>query len=70
MDSTERIRSWSQERELKDVVWLAKLLGVSRSWVYHAVETGQLPAVRIGALIRFDKRAVAAWIDEQQRTRG
>ena len=32
-------RTWSEERQLKDVAWLAKLLGVSKSWVPIGVDT-------------------------------
>ena len=58
-------RSWTEERQLKDVAWLAKLLGVSKSWVYQQVEAGKLPVVRIGALVRFDKRAIERWLDAE-----
>ena len=60
-------RSWSEERQLKDVGWLAKLLGVSKSWVYQQVEAGKLPVVRIGALVRFDRRAIERWMDSEAR---
>lgn len=55
-------RSWTEEHELKDVAWLARLLGVSKSWVYQAVESGRMPCVRIGALVRFDRRVIEAWL--------
>lgn len=59
--------TWTEERELKDVAWLAKLLGVSKSWVYQAVEAGRIPTVRIGALVRFDRRAIEEWMQRAVR---
>ncbi|MBI5536553.1 MAG: helix-turn-helix domain-containing protein [Deltaproteobacteria bacterium] len=41
---------------------VATYLKVSRSWVYHRAESGELPCVRIGGLLRFvpdDMRAFA-----------
>ena len=37
---------------------VARYLKVSRSWVYHRAETGLLPCVRIGGLLRFDPHTV------------
>jgi excisionase family DNA binding protein len=40
-----------------DTLWtaddVASFLKVSRSWVYHRAESGQLPYLRVGGLIRF-----------------
>jgi excisionase family DNA binding protein len=40
-----------------DALWnardVAQYLKVSRSWVYHRAEAGELPCLRIGALLRF-----------------
>ena len=41
---------------------VAALIKASRSWVYKAAEAGTLPCVRIGALLRFDPRAIRAWL--------
>jgi excisionase family DNA binding protein len=40
---------------------VADFLRVSRSWVYHRVEAGELPCLRIGALLRFDPESVRAY---------
>lgn len=41
----------------EDTLWtandVARYLKVSRSWVYHRAESGQLPHSRVGGLIRF-----------------
>jgi excisionase family DNA binding protein len=52
----------SLDRALRDVTWLAEFLGVSRSWVYQAVESGVIPVVRLGALVRFDPNVIKAWV--------
>jgi len=44
--------------DVRDVAWFLK---ASVSWVYKAVERGDLPCVRIGGLLRFDAGAVRAF---------
>ena len=39
---------------------VAAYLKVSRSWVYHRAEAGQLLCVRVGGLLRFDPTAIRA----------
>jgi excisionase family DNA binding protein len=39
---------------------VARYLKVSRSWVYHRAEAGQLPCVRVGGLLRFDPATIRA----------
>ena len=57
-----RMSEDTMERALRDVAWLAEFLGVSKSWVYQAVESGVVPVVRIGALVRFDPKVIKAWV--------
>jgi len=40
---------------------VAAYLRVSRSWVYHRAEVGELPCLRIGALLRFDPTRIRAY---------
>ena len=40
---------------------VARYLKVSRSWVYHRAEAGQLPHPRVGGLLRFDADVVRAF---------
>ena len=40
------------------VAEVAAYLKVSRSWVYHRLESGLLPHIRVGALVRFDPAAI------------
>jgi excisionase family DNA binding protein len=50
---------------LSDELWdandVARYLKVSRSWVYHRAEAGQLPHLRVGGLLRFDPDVVRAF---------
>lgn len=47
---------------LMDVQEVAAFLSVSKSMVYKLAEQEALPAVRIGRLIRFRRRDVAAFV--------
>ena len=38
---------------------IARFLSVSRSWVYRAAEHGEIPAYRIGGLVRFRLSEIA-----------
>jgi excisionase family DNA binding protein len=40
---------------------VASYLRVSRSWVYHRAESGELPCLRVGGLVRFDPEAIRAF---------
>ena len=43
---------------------VAQYLRVSRSWVYHRAESGELPYVRIGALLRFQPNEIRAYAEQ------
>lgn len=47
---------------LMDVREVAEFLRVSKSMVYKLAETGCLPAVRIGRLVRFTRRDVDSFV--------
>ena len=47
---------------LMDVQEVAALLSVSKSMVYKLAEQEALPSVRIGRLVRFRRRDVAAFV--------
>jgi excisionase family DNA binding protein len=50
----------SSDESLWDAQDVARYLKVSRSWVYHQVEAGLLPHLRVGGLLRFDPDAIRA----------
>ena len=47
--------------ELWDSNDAARYLKVSRSWVYQRAESGLLPCLRVGGLVRFDPATVRAF---------
>ena len=50
------------DNSLMDARAAASYLGLSLSWVYKAAERGELPCVRIGAALRFDRQALVEWV--------
>jgi excisionase family DNA binding protein len=46
---------------------VARALKVSRSWVYAKAETGELPSLRVGGLLRFDPAAVRRFVTTPAR---
>jgi excisionase family DNA binding protein len=46
---------------------LARLLGVSRSWLYDAAKAGRIPSIRIGGEqgpLRFVPEDIERWLDD------
>jgi excisionase family DNA binding protein len=44
---------------------LAKFLNVHRLTIYRQAKSGTLPNFRVGTCVRFDPRAIAAWLRER-----
>ena len=57
----------NEEWELWTWREVAQRLKVSRSWVYAKAETGELPSLRIGGMLRFDPTAVRRFAQEGTR---
>jgi excisionase family DNA binding protein len=53
-------------------LWTAKdvanFLRVSRSWVYHRAEAGDLPCLQIGGLVRFEPERIRAYARGERPT--
>lgn len=58
---TEAREDTPDDRRLWDATDVAHFLKVSRSWVYHRAEAGQLPYLRVGGLLRFEPRTIRAY---------
>jgi excisionase family DNA binding protein len=43
---------------------LARLLGVTRAWVYAQSRAGGIPTVRLGCYRRYRREAIAAWLEQ------
>lgn len=51
----------TNETNLWDANDVAAFLKVSRSWVYHRAESGELPHLRVGGLLRFEPVSILAY---------
>jgi excisionase family DNA binding protein len=47
---------------LLTIIQLIPLLGISRTSLYDMVTRKRIPYLRIEGMIRFDPRAIAAWL--------
>ncbi len=57
------------DKALLRVEEVARLLGIGRSKAYELVASGDLPALRIGRLIRVPRHALDRWIAERTEWR-
>jgi excisionase family DNA binding protein len=55
------------EVRLLTVGQVALQLGIHPATAYRLVQSGDLPAAKIGGSIRIDPRRLAAWLEERQR---
>jgi excisionase family DNA binding protein len=44
---------------------VAEFLGVSKTWVYRRVESGEIPHRKIGRVVRFVPDEVTSWLNRQ-----
>jgi len=63
-------RADDAERLLLDTREAAKVLGISPRQVARLAESGELPHVRIGRLVRFPLDALRAWVAKQAEQPG
>jgi excisionase family DNA binding protein len=60
--------SWSlpdrieQFKHALTAVELAQLLAVSRITIFKLAKSGRIPSFRVGTCVRFDPRAISAWL--------
>jgi excisionase family DNA binding protein len=52
---------------LLDAREVAEWLNVPESWVRESTRSGAMPAVELGRYRRYDREAVAAWLEECSR---
>jgi excisionase family DNA binding protein len=58
------------EQEFISLNQLQETLGIGRTKAYDLVASGELPAVRIGRIIRIDKQELTDWLERQRYQRG
>ena len=56
----------SEIERLIDAKQLAEILGVRAQWVYSRVDSGDLPAMRLGHYLRFRVSEVERWLEHQR----
>jgi excisionase family DNA binding protein len=56
--------------ELISLNELQEILAIGRTKAYALVSSGELPAVRIGRIIRVDMRDVTDWLEQQRYQNG
>jgi len=45
---------------------LAKYLEVSEQWIYERVQFNEIPFIKIGKNLRFQKHDILSWLDEHK----
>ena len=53
-------------QEWISVVQMQKILGISRTKAYQLVATGEVPAVKIGRVLRVNRGQLDAWLERQR----
>ena len=54
------------EREWLAVVDVQKILGIGSTKAYEMVQSGELPAIRVGRSLRVSRRDLAAWTERNR----
>jgi excisionase family DNA binding protein len=54
------------EQEFISLNELQEILGIGRTKAYDLVTSGDLPAVRIGRVIRINKQELTNWLEQQR----
>lgn len=62
MTIAERIEAFDHALTAQE---LAAILGCSPTYLYNTARDGKMPHIRLGASIRFDPAATAAWVRAQ-----
>ncbi len=67
LDEEALIMESVHEESLWDARDVGRFLRVSRSWVYQRAESGLLPCLRVGGLLRFEPAAIRAFARRDPR---
>lgn len=62
---TERVAADSVDDTIFTVESLSEYLHVSEQWVYERVQLKEIPYAKVGKFLRFKKKAIDKWLDEQ-----
>ena len=62
------VAEFREDPDLLKPIAVCRMLGVSRSWLYAAAQSGRIPCVRLGGPdgpVRFIRSELYRWIAEQ-----
>jgi excisionase family DNA binding protein len=65
MTIVEIIAGWKQALKIEE---LARLLNCSKGKLYKMVDTGRIPYMKLGSMIRFDPATTARWVADHMLT--
>ena len=54
------------QQEWISVAQMQKILGISRTKAYELIASGEVPAVKIGRVLRVNRRQLDAWLERQR----
>ncbi len=55
----------TEERQLMDVVELARYLRLNKQTIYNWLHEGKISGIKVGGVWRFDRRTVDLWLQER-----
>lgn len=61
------LRATTTEKELVDIKWVAKRLGVTVRHIRRLVAEERIPFIKWGHLLRFDPDEIEVWIDNARK---
>jgi excisionase family DNA binding protein len=53
------------QQEWISIAQMQKVLGIGRTKAYELIVTGEVPAVKIGRVLRVNRRQLDAWLERQ-----
>ncbi len=63
MDEQEQQQQQQVQREWISVAEMQTVLGISRTKAYELLSTGEIPAVKVGRVLRVERAALQAWLE-------
>jgi excisionase family DNA binding protein len=60
------VESIAVRKNAYKIAELAVILNCSKQKLYDMVDGGHIPFFRVGAMIRFDPKLIAAWLEQKQ----
>ncbi len=58
------------EQEWISVAQMQELIGIGRTKAYELIASGEIPAVKIGRVLRVNRRQLDTWLKQQRYIEG